>query len=117
MLKAFLVGNLARDPEVRFTSEGTAIVKAAVAVNRSYEKDGKKVEEVDFWDIDLFDKRGEAFAKYHKKGDKVIISGRMQQSKWTHKESGEPRSKPVLIVEEWEFASGRKSDAAPTPAQ
>ncbi len=100
-----LIGNLVRDPDVRNTSSGLAVVNATIAVNRK-KKDG--TEQVSFIDITLWDKRGEAFAKFHTKGDKVFVTGRLEMDSWTDQASGANRTKLKVVVDNWEFV---KSDS------
>lgn len=109
MNKVHLLGNLTRDPEVRYTPNGTAVTDASIAVNRTWKnKDGEKQEEVSFIDLQIWNGRGEAFAQHNAKGDPVIIHGRLQQQRWEDKTDGTNRSKLVVQVEDWEFVPSRK---------
>lgn len=103
--KVILMGNLVRDPEVRTTSSGLTVVNATIANNRK-KKDG--TEAVAFVDLTLWDKRGEAFAQYHSKGDKVFIEGRLDMDSWEDKNGGGKRTKLKVSVDNWEFV---KSDS------
>jgi single-strand DNA-binding protein len=99
-----LMGNLTRKPEVRYLTNGNAVCKFGLAVNRRF-KDaaGEWKEEPTFVDITFFGKRGEAFAKYHDKGKPAFIEGSLRLDQWDDKQSGEKRSKLYVVGDEWQF--------------
>lgn len=102
--RVILMGNLTRDPEVRYTQNDMAICKLGLAVNRRF-KDGQTGEwreEPTFVDITIFGKRGEAFAKYHAKGRPAFIEGSLRFDSWEDKE-GNKRSKLYVVADEWQF--------------
>jgi len=106
--KVILMGNLTRNPEVRFTQSGMAICKFGLAVNRRF-KDGTSGEwreEATFVDITIFGKRGEAFAKYHEKGKPAFIEGSLRLDTWEDKQSGDKRSKLYVVGDDWQFVGG-----------
>ncbi len=107
--KVILMGNLTRDPEVRFTQSGTAICKFGLAVNRRFQdQSGEWREEPTFVDITIFGKRGEAFAKFHAKGKPAFIEGELRLDQWEDRETGGKRSKLYVVGNNWEFCgSGR----------
>lgn len=108
--RVILMGNLTRDPESRQGKSGTTIVKAGIAVNeRMPDGQGGYKEEASFFDCVLFGKRAEAFTRFGQKGKSFLIEGKLRQSRWQDKESGQSRSKVEVIVDNWEFA-GSKSD-------
>lgn len=117
-----LVGNLTRDPEMRYTPKGTAVCKVGLAVNRNWTTEsGEKKEEVTFVDIDLFGKTAENVAQYMKKGRPILIEGRLKYDQWDDKHSGQKRSKLGVIGETVQFlgsSDGSKSthEAAPQSA-
>lgn len=98
-----IVGNLSRDPEVRSTNTGMAVVNFSVAVNTTRGRGDSGQEEVHYIDCKAFDKRGEAFAKFHKKGSRVAVDGRLTQENWIDKPTGAKRNKLVVIVDNWVF--------------
>jgi len=101
--RVILIGNLTRDPEVRFASGNNAICKFGLAVSRNYTtKDGEKREDTTFVDIDAFGKVGEILGKYLSKGRPVMIEGRLQLDTWESKE-GEKRSKLKVVCENFQF--------------
>lgn len=102
--KVILMGNLTRDPEVRYAQSGTAIVKFALAVNRRFQNaDGQWQEEPTFIDITMFGKRGEAFSRFHTKGKPAFVEGHLRLDQWEDRESGAKRSKLYVVGDNWEF--------------
>lgn len=82
-----LVGNLTRDPELKFTNEGVAICDFGLAVNRKWtDKEGGETENVDFFNISCWNDMAENCASSLKKGDRVLISGHMNLRSWENKE-------------------------------
>ena len=82
-----LVGNLTRDPELKFTNEGVAICELGLAVNRKWkDKEGVETENVDFFNISCWNSMAENCASSLKKGDRVLISGHMNLRSWENKE-------------------------------
>lgn len=101
-----LIGNVTRDPELRYTPSGTAVLDLGVAVNQKL-KDG--TEETFFADVTVWDKMAETIAEYVKKGKQVYVAGRMQLDQWDDKETGNKRSKIKLVAREVKFL-GKKDD-------
>lgn len=108
--KVILMGNLTRDPEVRYAQSGTAIVKFGLAVNRRIQNaEGNWIEEPTFVDITMFGKRGEAFSRFHQKGKAAFLEGHLRFDQWEDKQTGQKRSKLYVVAENWEFVgSGRE---------
>jgi single-strand DNA-binding protein len=106
--KVFLLGNLTRDPEVRYTPKGSAVADLGIAVNRQYTLDsGEKREEVTFVDVTLWGRQAEVAGEYLKKGRSVFIEGRLQLDTWDDKQSGQKRSKLKVIGEMMQMLGGR----------
>ena len=106
--KVFLLGNLTRDPEVRYTPKGSAVADLGIAVNRQYTLDnGEKREEVTFVDVTLWGRQAEVAGEYLKKGRSVFIEGRLQLDTWDDKTSGQKRSKLKVIGEMMQMLGGR----------
>ena len=102
--KVILMGNLTRDPEVRYANSGTAIVKFGLAVNRRFQdSEGNWQEEATFVDITMFGKRGEAFSRFHQKGKPAFIDGSLRFDTWDDKQTGQKRSKLYVVGDNWEF--------------
>jgi single-strand DNA-binding protein len=98
--KVILLGNLTRDPEVRYTPKGTAVTDLGLAVNRTYTADnGEKREEVTFVDVTFWGRTAEVAGEYLKKGRPVFVEGRLQLDSWDDKTSGQKRSKLKVIGE------------------
>lgn len=113
------MGNLTRDPELRVTPSGMAIVKVSLACSRKYKdkQSGEWVEKPCFVDITIFGKTGEAFAKYHKKGSMAFFEGRLELDTWDDKNTGQKRSKLFVVADSWEFVSSGKDDRKSPAAQ
>jgi single-strand DNA-binding protein len=106
--RVILMGNLTRDPEVRYTPKGSAVTDIGLAVNRVYSTDsGEKREEVTFVDITLWGRTAEIAGEYLKKGKPVLIEGRLQMDTWDDKQSGQKRSKLKVIGEAMQLLGGR----------
>ena len=115
--KVILLGNLTRDPEVRYTPKGSAVCDLGLAVNRQYTLDsGEKREEVTYVDVVLWSRLAEIAGEYLKKGRPVFIEGRLQMDSWEDKQSGQKRTKLRVIGETMQLLGGRPSGAAPADA-
>ena len=98
--KVILLGNLTRDPEVRYTPKGSAVCDLGIAVNRVYTTDaGEKREEVTYVDVVLWSRLAEIAGEYLKKGRPVFIEGRLQMDSWEDKQSGQKRTKLRVVGE------------------
>ena len=115
-----IIGNLTRDPELRYTPKGTAVAELGIAVNRVWNNDqGQKQEETTFIDVTLWGKTAELAQKYLVKGQSVFIEGRLQLETWDDKATGQKRSKLKVIGETMQFL-GTKGDGGkqqPAPQQ
>ena len=111
--KVILLGNLTRDPEVRYTPKGSAVCDLGVAVNRVYTTDtGEKREEVTFVDVVLWSRLAEIAGEYLKKGRPIFIEGRLQLDTWDDKQSGQKRSKLRVIGETMQLLGSRPGGGA-----
>src|SRR6266849_3389882 len=110
--KVILLGNLTRDPEVRYTPKGSAVCDLGIAINRQYTLDsGEKREEVTYVDVVLWSRLAEIAGEYLKKGRPVFIEGRLQLDTWDDKQSGQKRSKLRVIGETMQLLGGRPPGA------
>ena len=101
--KTVLVGNLTRDVELRYATNGNAIGNSAIAVSRKYtNNNGAQVEEVMFVDITFFGKIAEVANQYLRKGSKLLVEGRLKFDQWTDN-NGQNRSKHSVVVENMEM--------------
>ncbi len=94
-----LIGNLTRDPELRYTPNGAAVCTFSVATNRTYVSEGEKKEEVDFHRLVSWNKLAELCNQLLKKGNKVFISGRLQTRSWEGQD-GAQRQTTEIVVED-----------------
>src|SRR5262245_26416553 len=110
--KVILLGNLTRDPEVRYTPKGSAVCDLGLAVNRQYTlESGEKREEVTFVDVVLWARLAEIAGEYLKKGRPVFIEGRLQMDSWEDKQSGQKRTKLRVIGETMQLLGSRPPGA------
>lgn len=106
--KVMLIGNLTRDPEVRYTPKGTAVSDIALAINRYFSVDGgERQEETTFVDVTLWGKQAELASQFLSKGRSVYIEGRLQMDTWEDKQSGQKRSKIKIVCENMQFLDSR----------
>ena len=99
--KVILIGNLTRDPEIKYTPKGTAVAELGLAINRFIPaSDGnEKREETTFIDVTLWGRTAEVASEYAKKGQPIYIEGRLQLDSWEDKTSGQKRSKLKVVGE------------------
>jgi single-strand DNA-binding protein len=115
--KVILAGNLTRDPELRYTPKGTAVVRITLAVNRTYTgENGERKEEVSFVDVDAWGKQAEVISKYMKKGRPFLVEGRLKQDTWEDKNTHQKQSKLKVVLEGFSFIDSRSPDAG-APAE
>lgn len=106
--KVILLGNLTRDPEVRYTAGNQAVAKIGLALNRNYTtKEGERREEVTFVDCEAWGRTAEVMKQYLSKGRKVFIEGRLKLDQWEDKEGGK-RSKLLVVIETFQFVDSRE---------
>jgi len=123
--KVMLIGNLTRDPELRYTPKGTAVADITLAINRIWNNEqNQKQEETIFVDVTLWGRQAELAQQYLTKGRGVYIEGRLQMDTWDDKETGKKRSKLKVIGETLQFlpdgragAGGAASHAPGAPQQ
>lgn len=105
--KVLLIGNLTRDPELRYTPGGSAVCNFTLAVNRSFnDKSGAKKEDTCFLRITVWGKQGETCAQYLSKGRSAFVEGRLQSRSW-ETEDGQKRSAIDVVADRVQFLSGR----------
>lgn len=105
--KVLLMGNLTRDPEVRYTPKGTAVATITLAINRSYTLDsGEQKDEVLFVDVDLWGRQAETAGQYLAKGRPLFVEGRLKQDSWEDKETKQKRSRLKVVCERFQFIGG-----------
>jgi len=103
--KVFLMGNLTRDPELRYTPSGTPVCEFGMAVNRRYTtRDGEQREDPCFVDITVWGRRGEVVSEYFSKGKPIFIEGRLNFDQWETPEGR--RSKLTVVADDFQFVGG-----------
>lgn len=102
-------GNLTRDPEMRSTSSGMAIMQLRMAVNdrRKNPQSGEWEDAPNYVGVVVFGQRAESLSRFLSKGSKIIVDGKLRWSEWDDKTSGEKRSKLEVVADDIDFASGR----------
>lgn len=113
-----LIGNLTRDPEVRYTPKGAAVAEFSLAINRKYKAEsGEQREEVTFVDCTAWAKTAELIGQYCKKGNPLFVTGRLTTDSWEDKQTGQKRSKMKVTVENMQFLGGKDGERAEKPQQ
>jgi single-strand DNA-binding protein len=121
--KAFIIGNLTRDPELKALPSGTKVCSFGVATNRSYkDKEGTRQDSTEFHNVVAFAKLGELVAQYMKKGSQVYVEGRLQTRSWDGKD-GEKKYRTEIIADTVQFGNkpggtgGASGSGAPSAAK
>lgn len=108
------MGNLTRDPQVKFLPSGTSVCEFGIATNRKYTtKAGEQREEVCFVDCAAFGKTGEFVSKYFQKGKQIVVMGSLKLDTWEDKNGGGKRSKHSISVDTVHFAGGKDGGGQP----
>jgi single-strand DNA-binding protein len=112
--KVILVGNLGKDPEVRYTSGGQAVANLRIATSRSWtdKQSGQRKEETEWHDVEVWGKQAEQCGEYLAKGRQVYVEGRLKTDKWQDKQSGQERSKVKIVADTVRFLGGRGAGGA-----
>jgi single-strand DNA-binding protein len=102
-------GNLTRDPELRSTGSGMAILQLRMAVNdrRKNSQTGEWEDAPNYVDVVVFGQRAESLSRFLSKGSKIIVDGKLRWSEWDDKDSGKKRSKIEVVADDIDFASSR----------
>ena len=106
--KVILVGNLGKDPEVRYTAGGQAVANLRIATSRSWtdKQSGQKKEETEWHDVEVWGKQAEQCGEYLAKGRQVYVEGRLKTDKWQDKQSGQDRYKVKVVADTVRFLGG-----------
>jgi single-strand DNA-binding protein len=106
--KVLLMGNLTRDPQLRYLPNNTPVAEFGVACNRKYKTAaGEEREEVTFVDVSVLGKLAEIVSKYFQKGRPIFVEGRLKFDTWEDKQGGGKRSKLSVVMENFQFIGGR----------
>lgn len=116
--KVILMGNLTRDPELRYTPKGMAVARFGLAVNRVWKTEtGEQREEATFVDIDAYGKQAETLSQYVKKGSPILVEGRLRLHTWEDKQTNQKRNALRVDLENFRFvgppAAAREPGSAP----
>lgn len=112
--KVILIGNVTRDPEIKYTTKGTAVTGIGLAINRvSKSETGEKREETTFAEVTLWGRVAEIAGEYVKKGHPLYVEGRLAQESWEDKQTGQKRTKTKVVGENIQLLGSK--DAAPKP--
>jgi len=109
--KVILMGNLTRDPEVRFTPSGMPVANFRIAVNHRYKQANEAKDDVCYIDVVVFGKQAESCGQYLNKGNGVIVDGRLQERRW-ETEEGQKRSKHEVVAQQVRFLPKRQGGGA-----
>ena len=111
--RVLLIGNLTRDPEVRYTPQSIAVTDISLAINRfSTNSEGEKKEEVVYVDVTLWNRLAEIAGQYLKKGKPVFIEGRLRLDTWDDKQTGQKRSRLRVIAENMQLLATKETNGA-----
>jgi single-strand DNA-binding protein len=107
--KVILVGNLTRDPQVRYTTGGTAVTDLGLAINSTWfdKQSNQRREETTFVDVTLWGRQAEVAGEYLSKGRPVLIEGRLQLDTWDDKDTGQKRSRLKVVCENMQMLGSR----------
>jgi single-strand DNA-binding protein len=103
-----IMGNLTRDPEIKYTNSGKSVCNLSIATNRVYTSNGEKVTEVSYFDIEVWGAVAENCAKYLSKGRGIIVEGRLKQERW--EKDGKTQSRVRITANNIHFLPGKKDD-------
>ncbi len=110
--KAILIGNLTRDPELKSLPSGIKVCSFSIATNRVWkDKNGARQESSDYHNVVVFGRQAETVAQYMKKGNSILVEGRIQTRSWDDKTSGEKKYRTEIVADRTQF--GPKGGAAP----
>jgi single-strand DNA-binding protein len=110
--KVLLMGNLTRDPQLKYLPSQTPVVDFGVACNRKYKlQSGEQKEEVTFVDCSAFGKTAELINQYFTKGKPIFVEGRLRYEQWEDKQGGGKRSRLSVHVDNFQFIGGRDGPA------
>jgi len=109
--KVILAGNLTRDPELRYTPKGMAVVKIGLAVNHTWKTEtGENKEEVTFVDVEAWGRQAEVIAQYMRKGKPLLIEGRLKLDTWEDKNTHQKVSRLKVVLQTFSFIDSKGPD-------
>lgn len=108
-----IMGNLTRDPEIKYTNSGKSVCNLSIANNRVYTSNGEKVTEVSYFDVEVWGVVAENCAKYLSKGRGIIVEGRLKQERW--EKDGKTQSRVRITANNIHFLPGKRDDVTGQP--
>lgn len=115
--KVILIGNLTRDPEIKYIPSGTAVCEFSIAINETWkDKSGVKKESVTFVNVKAWGKPAEFVGEYLRKGASVFIDGKLTVESWDDKATGQKRQKMLVTAERVQGLGGKRDTADTAPA-
>ena len=115
--KTFLIGNLTRDVDMKYTPSGKAVANFGLAINRTYtDANGEKVEDTCFVDIVAWDRLAEVCGDYLSKGRPVFVEGRLQMDSW-ETEDGQRKTKLKVVAQNVQFLGGKSGSETESPEE
>jgi len=116
--KVILMGNITRDPELRYTPKGIAVTRITVAVNRRWKTEtGEVRDEATFVDVDAYGQQAETIAKHLKRGNPILVEGRLRQHSWEDKQTNQKRSILRVDLERFSFVGPANKEAVVEPIE
>lgn len=113
--RVILMGNLTRDPQLRYLPSNTAVCEFGLAVNRRWrDRDGNQKEDVCFVDVSVFGRAGETINQYMSKGRPILVEGRLNYDSWTGQD-GQKRSRLTVVAENFQFVGARGDQPGGAP--
>ncbi|MFA6404926.1 MAG: single-stranded DNA-binding protein [Candidatus Paceibacterota bacterium] len=114
--KVFVIGNLTRDPEIKALPSGSKVASFGVATNRIFKnKEGVKQEMVEYHNVSAFDRLGELVAQYMKKGQQILVEGRIQTRSW-EAQDGQKKYRTEIIADNIQFGPKLSSSSSSSPS-
>jgi single-strand DNA-binding protein len=112
--KVILIGNLGRDPEVRYTPNGVAVATLTIATSESWKdkQTGENQEKTEWHRVVMFNRLGEIAGEYLRKGSKVFIEGRLQTRKWQDKTTGQDRFTTEIVADNMQMLDSKGGSGA-----
>ncbi|OGT63749.1 MAG: single-stranded DNA-binding protein [Gammaproteobacteria bacterium RIFCSPHIGHO2_12_FULL_45_12] len=116
--KVILIGNLGRDPEVRYTPSGSAVANLTIATSESWKdkQTGEPVERTEWHRVVMFQRLGEIAGEYLRKGSKIYIEGRLQTRKWQDKTTGQDRYSTEIVADNMQMLDSKGGTGGDAPA-
>lgn len=113
--RVIIGGHLTRDIELRYTPSGAAVAQFGVAVNHTWKTEsGEQKQSVTFVDVTAWRQQAEVIAQYFRKGDPILVEGRLSQDAWVDKNTQQKHTKIKVVLEQFTFVKSKGKDDAPT---